>query len=295
MYPEPGEAKANVTIPETIPNMESEEYMYPKEFIIKKHLFTLIGFTTLILAGITIPPEVTGKPITGNEKTVMVFAAASLLDVLTEIADSFEQNTGIRVKTNMASSGTLARQIAQGGTPDIYLSASRRWMQFIDSLGLIAEGLEKEIANNELVLITPGNSTLKTVTIDSSLDFLTILGNGRLSMGDPAHVPAGKYAKEALEYFARYDNLKKHLLPAKDVRSALMVVEMGEAPAGIVYRTDAMKSGKVKIIGTFPARSHKRIVYMAGVCSGKDEGKRFFAYLDSDAAQATWQRFGFIR
>jgi len=231
----------------------------------------------------------------GERSEIMVFSAASLTDVMKEIVNAFEKKHGTRVKMNMASSGTLARQISQGMVPDVYISASRRWMEFVDSLGYMKKGTVKEVVENKLVLIAPSVASAKTVVIDRSLDLIGMIGDGRLSMGDPAHVPAGKYAKEALTHFGWESVLEKHVLPAKDVRSALMVMEMGEAPLGIVYRTDALKSRKVRVVGTFPPEAHEPIVYMAGVCSDNDLAGLFMLFLVSDASLEIWHGFGFIR
>lgn len=225
--------------------------------------------------------------------TIMIYAAASLTDVLAEVVDSFQANHKVEVKTNMASSGTLARQIEQGGEPDIFISASKRWSDYVDSLNYFLTSTVTEIAKNELVLIAPRNSTLEVLSIDSSLNFLALLGAERLSMGDPSHVPAGKYAKQSLEYYGWQAKLERKILPAKDVRSALMVVELGEAPLGIVYRTDAQKSGKVKILSTFPEASHKPIVYVGGLCKDNEWATLFFEYLHSAATIGIWEKYGF--
>lgn len=237
--------------------------------------------------------EVATNPDNPEEDQIMVFAAASLTDVLTELIDSFEVKYKVTVRVNMASSGTLARQIEQGGTPDVYISASKRWANYIDSLGLILPGFKVEIAQNELVIVAPSDSKLKINTIDSSLNFVSLLGNSRLSMGDPTHVPAGRYAKQSLEYYGWYSQLDNKILPAKDVRSALMVVEMKESPVGIVYRTDAKKSEKVRILNTFPEKSHKPIVYVAGVCNNSKEAKDFLAYINSNESIPIWEKYGF--
>lgn len=243
------------------------------------------------------PDRKTGKADIGNteetEQSIMVFAATSLTDVLSEIIDSFEVKYNVVVKTNIASSGTLARQIEQGANSDVYISASKKWADYVDSLGYILKGYKTEIAQNELVLITPKNSYLKLQPIDSSMDFAALLGKGRLSIGDPSHVPAGKYARQSLEYFGWYKQLENKILPAKEVRSALMIVELEEAPAGIVYRTDALKSDKVRILGLFPERSHNPIVYVAGVCKDNKPAKEFFTYLNSGEIKSIWIKYGF--
>ena len=235
-------------------------------------------------------PEAEAKSI---PQTLMVFAAASLTDVMTDMAAAFKKEKNIDIKLNLASSGTLARQMTQGELPDVFISASKKWADYVAEQGLTRKDFRKNVAVNDLVLIAPKDSALAPVDITRELDLVALTGSQRLSMGDPEHVPAGKYAKEALEYFGWYGGLKNKLLPAKDVRSALMVVELGEAPVGIVYRTDAQKSAKVKILGTFPDASHKPILYVATVCSPKAEAVAFFNFLESKDAQPIWEKYGF--
>jgi len=228
----------------------------------------------------------------GETSKLMVFAAVSLTDVLTALKDSFEAFYPVNVQLNLASSGTLARQIEQGGRADVYISASRKWASYIDRQGFIEKEYMREIARNELVLVAPSAMALKTGTIDSTLDLMTFLAGERLSMGDPAHVPAGRYARQALEYYG-WQGTTSRILPAKDVRSALMVVEMGEAPLGIVYRTDALKSKKVQILDTFPEKSHQPIVYMAGVCKLSAASIDFYAFLNAAENFPVWEKYGF--
>lgn len=249
----------------------------------------------ICLIGCFMQIAVGAEPRSGDRGEIMVFAAASLTDVVKDIADAFQKENGVKVKINPASSGTLARQITQGMLPDIYISASKKWMRFVDSLGYMKKGTIKEVAGNALVLIAPSDASVKPVVIDHSFDITVMLGDGRLSTGDPAHVPAGKYAKEALLHFGWEKVLEKRLLPAKDVRSALMVVEMGEVPLGIVYRTDALKSRKVTVVGTFPPEAHKPIAYMAGACSGNEMAGLFMQFLVADASVEIWRKFGFTR
>ncbi len=269
--------------------------MKSKQFFSKLAAFTLV----LIWATACTPrnPKKSTAANTGPESqpTLMVFAAASLTDVLSEMIDSFEVNHKVKIQTNMASSGTLARQIEQGGEPDIYISASKKWADYVDSLGYLVEGSKQTIAQNELVLVAPLSSPLEVGAIDSTLDFVSLIGSQRLSMGDPAHVPAGKYAQQALEYFGWQEQLEGRTLPAKDVRSALMVVEMEEAPLGIVYRTDAQKSQKVKILHAFPEASHSPIVYTGGICRQSEESTALFNYLQSEATRAIWEKYGFVK
>jgi molybdate transport system substrate-binding protein len=228
-----------------------------------------------------------------DTKQITVFSAASLTDVLGEIIDSFEVKYPIKVQTNLASSGTLARQIEQGEKPDVYISASKKWADYVESLGVVVAPYKTSIAKNELVLIAPKDSEQEPIAIDSATNFIDLLKDNRLSIGDPAHVPAGKYAKQSLEYYEWFAKLDGKLLPAKDVRSALMVVEMGEAPVGIVYLTDAMKSEKVKVIGTFNEASHKPIVYFSSIVTENDESKDFYNFLTSEEMKPVWSKYGF--
>ncbi|MBN1117380.1 MAG: molybdate ABC transporter substrate-binding protein [Bacteroidales bacterium] len=233
------------------------------------------------------------KNDTSEQEPVLIYAAASLTDVITEIVDSFQVKYKLNIKVNFASSGTLAMQIQQGGSPDIFISASKKWADYVDSMGYILPGQKTEVANNVLVLIAPKTSKQNILKIDSTLKLLPLLDDGRLSVGDPAHVPAGKYAKQALEYYDWYKDLESKLLPAKDVRSALMVVELQETPLGIVFKTDALKSEKVKVLAYFPEFSHTPIIYLAGVCSEKEEAREFMNFLKSDETIALWKKYGF--
>jgi len=236
-----------------------------------------------------------GKSTEANHQSnsIMVYAASSLTDVISELIQVYESSHKVKVKTNMASSGTLARQIEQGGNADIFISANKSWADYVNRLGVVISGVNVEIARNELVLIAPLDSSLDSVLINSNTDWNALIGDGRLSMGDPIHVPAGMYAKQSLEYYETYDQLKRKILPSKDVRSALMMVEMGESPLGIVYRTDAMKSTKVKVVSVFPEDSHQPIVYLAGVCSNNVSVKEFYSFLNSEEAKAIWYKYGF--
>ncbi|WP_430931751.1 molybdate ABC transporter substrate-binding protein [Saccharicrinis sp. 156] len=236
-------------------------------------------------------PKVSGTE--AGKDVLMIFAGASLTDVLTEIIDSFEINNDVRVQTNFASSGTLARQIQQVGAPDVYISASKKWADYVDSLGMVQPDYKTVVASNQLVFIAPLKSNLKIAAIESSFDIVQALGSGRLSIGDPSHVPAGKYAEQALTHYGWYHQVKKQSIPAKDVRSALMFVELGEAPLGIVYKTDALKSKKVKILGTFPETSHEPILFIASVCKNNPRAKDFYAFLNSAVSKQVWNKHGF--
>ncbi len=248
--------------------------------------FPFLLFLFLLILSCSYPPE--GTTSDTKQKELIVFAAASLGNVLEEIKQSFEQKNTIQVRMNLASSGTLARQISQGAPAGIFISANITWLEYLNRLQAW-----DTLAYNRLVLIAPQDYPVPEIDDITSQSLLNILQEGRLSLGDPAHAPAGIYAQEALEYSKSFAPLQDKLLPAKDVRSALMLVELGEAPLGIVYRTDAQASKQVKIVYTFPSNTHQAIAYGAGLVQDSPLNRQFLAYLSSPEAQAIWRSHGF--
>lgn len=220
-----------------------------------------------------------------EKQNLYVFAAASLSDVIAEVADSFVVGKNVAVKLNLAASGTLARQIEQGAESDVFLSANKSWMDY-----LVEKNLSKDagvFVSNDLVLIaSPGDST------DIS-DVVSLLKSTdkKVAIGDPGYVPAGKYAQQVFDYYQL--DLSSKLLPTNDVRSALMMVEMGEAGYGIVYKTDAVQSGKVHVVYTFPEESHKPVDYYRVLTSDKALAKEFYDYLYSPKAKAILGKYQF--
>ena len=231
-----------------------------------------------------------------NENEVVVFCAASLTDIISEITVEFENENHVKVKLNVASSGTLARQIENGANPSIFISANKKWLDYLNSLELIIPETEKRIAGNSMVLIAPIKSPLDSVAFSSDIN-LPDLFEGRLSIGDPNHVPAGSYAVQILCKLGCEKELEPRFLPAKDVRSALIVVELGEVDAGIVYKTDALKSKKVKIITEFPDSLHEPVYYyMSEIKGNKTEfSDNLYNFISSDTALPIWKKYGFTR
>jgi molybdate transport system substrate-binding protein len=225
---------------------------------------------------------------------ITVFAAASLTNALQDIDSSFDKKTGNATRESFASSSTLARQIEAGAPAQIFISADTKWMSYLAQKGLVAA--QKIVLGNELALIAPVASPLAPRAIDSAMDWLRLLGtDGRLALGDPDHVPAGIYAKEALQHLGAWNSLQPRLALAEDVRGALALVERGEAPLGIVYVTDARVSDKVKVVGIFPAASHSPIVYPAAIVKGADSAgvQAYFRFLSSLQAREVFARYGF--
>ncbi len=220
-----------------------------------------------------------------------IFVAASLAPVLQELTTIFEQQQGVQLVINAASSGTLARQIQQGAPADLFISANEKWVRVLSNEGMISKHTRLPVMN-QLVLITTPNSPLDSISLLPGLDFSRLLANSKLAIGDPNHVPAGQYARQAIDYLG-WNLAPDQTLLTKDARATLVTVELGETGLGIVYRTDAEKSGKVKIIGTFPARTHQPINYFAGICSENRLSTNFINFLHTPEAFAVWKNHGF--
>ncbi|MDG1572313.1 molybdate ABC transporter substrate-binding protein [Robiginitalea sp. M366] len=230
---------------------------------------------------------------TPRAQPLHIYAASSLAEVMEALSDAFASGRDLDIRLNLASSGTLARQIRAGAPADIYLSANPRWSRYLDSLGLLRPPGLVEVAGNSLVLIAPQDSPVTLAGDPGTWAWRELLQGKRLSMGDPAHVPAGQYGQQALERLGFPQPMEKHLLPAADVRAALMVVELGEAPLGLVYATDARHSAKVRVLATLADSLHAPIRYTAGRCTDTGMAQDYMAFLQSPEAQTIWKAFGF--
>lgn len=226
---------------------------------------------------------------------ITVFAAASLTNALQDIAEQYQQGKNVQVVSSFASSSTLARQIEQGAPADLFISADQQWMDYaIDKEQMVADS-RYTLLGNDLVLIAARDAKLDKVAITAQTDWARLLDGGRLAVGDPDHVPAGIYAKQALQSLKAWPRLEPTLARANNVRSAMALVERQEAPLGIVYGSDAVASVKVKVIGVFPAESHKPVEYPMAIVKGHDSPSvsAFYTYLKSPQAAAIFQRYGF--
>lgn len=238
---------------------------------------------TLLLAGVT----------PAANAAVTAFAAASLRDAFSAVSQAFERDTGIRVRTSYAASGTLARQIERGAPAEVFISANSHWMDYLDEHDAIAAGSRYDLLRNRLVLIAPADSDVR-LPIARDFPLADALGKRRLAMGHPAHVPAGEYGKQALQALGVWRSVKAKVARAANVRAALALVVRGGAPLGIVYRTDAMAADGVRIVDTFPADSHRPIVYPAARVPRDDaDADRLLAYLRSKRALQLFGEYGF--
>lgn len=221
----------------------------------------------------------------------IVFAAASTKDVMNTIIANYAKSHGGHIVPSYGSSGDLAKQIENGAPASIFISADVKWMDYVAKAKLIDADSRRNLLGNELVLIAPVDSTTPT-----SLDNLAAaLNGGKLAMGDPDSVPAGRYGKAALDGMKQWAALEPSVVRAKDVRAAMAFVERGEAAAGIVYATDALVSQKVRIAATFPEAGHPPIVYPIALIAGHDDAaaRGFFAYLTGPDAREVFLSAGF--
>lgn len=259
-----------------------------------KRILPVFMLMMVVLTGMGLDVAV-GKGIAA-ETEVVVFAAASTTNAITEIGDLYASRKPGHITTSFASSSTLAKQIAGGAPADIYLSANKKWMDFLGEKNAIVKTSRFDLLGNRIVLIAPLQSSMHAIDVNKELNLAALLGNqGRLSMGDPDHVPAGMYGKKALETLDLWRQVKDRLAPMKDVRAALVLVERAEAPLGQVYATDAAVSKKVRVVGTFPVASHPPIIYpVAAVAGGKTEAAAaFLNFLKTDDAKAVFVKYGF--
>lgn len=227
---------------------------------------------------------------------LLVFAAASTTDAVSQAGRAFSKKTGIKVTNSFAASSTLAKQVAHGAPAEVYISANQKWMDYLAKHDLIVAASRVNVLRNSLVLIAPTDSPLKSQKMARGLDLRGTLGQGRLALGDPAHVPAGIYAKQALTTLGLWESVQNQIAASPTVRAALALVERGETPLGAVYATDAKISPKVKVVGVFPADSHTPISYPAAIVTGRDSprARAYMEFLSSPQAKAIFQKHGFL-
>jgi molybdate transport system substrate-binding protein len=242
----------------------------------------------VLLAGCHSAPEV---------KAPIVLAAASMQGSLDDVADAWAKQGHPRPVISYAASSALARQVESGAPADVFLSADEKWMDAVQKDGKVAPGTRGDLLGNALVLIAPKGSKA-AVDFAKPESLAAALGaNGKLSMADPAAVPAGIYGKAALSNLRLWSKLQGRVASAENVRAALALVESGEAPLGVVYATDAKASDKVRIVATFPDSSHEPITYPVAVIAGAPsaDARGFRTFLGSAEAQAIFARYGFTK
>jgi molybdate transport system substrate-binding protein len=227
---------------------------------------------------------------------VTVFAAASLSTAMEDIRAAYERETGRHIRLSTSASSTLARQIESGADAALFISADLEWVDYLDKRHLVVPSSRVLLLGNRLVLIAPYGGAAP-VPLTPGVDIARLLGDGRLATGDPAHVPSGRYAREALTSLGAWAGVEHRLVSTDSVRAALVLVERGEVPLGIVYETDARMSAKVRTVGVFPPASHRPIVYPMVIVAGHDgpEAREFYQFVQGETARAVFRSYGFTR
>jgi molybdate transport system substrate-binding protein len=223
---------------------------------------------------------------------IQVAAAASLTDALKEIAGQYAVTTGDKPVFNLGASSTLARQIEEGAPIDVFLSADEARMDALSKKNLISANTRKVLLNNSLVVVVSSDSALKIETPAA------LAGDAikRLALGEPQTVPAGIYAREFLTKVGLWEKVRLRVLPCDNVRAALAAVESGNAEVGIVYKTDAGISKKVRVAFEVPEAQSPVITYPGAVTAASrqpEAAKKFLDYLSGDKARTIFERFGF--
>lgn len=256
------------------------------------------SFTPLRLAVVLAALGTAGLAHAG---TLHVAAAASMTDAMNEaIATYTTEHNDVNIVPVYASSSTLARQIVNGSPAEVYISANQKWMDWLEDEGVNVQQ-RVDLLQNRLALVAPSDEAGDDFTPGESGKLESLLSDGeRLAVGDPDHVPAGIYAKQAFKALGEWDALGQRLARASDVRSALALVERGETPAGVVYQTDAKASDGVTTLGLFAPNTHDAIVYPAAIiqadnsdADANNEAAAFRAWLEGENATAIFADYGF--
>jgi len=233
-------------------------------------------------------------PAAAQEKSITVFAAASMKNALDDIDAAYTAKTGVKVIVSYGPSSGLAKQIEQGAPADAFISADTDWMDDAASKKTLNEPTRVNLLGSSIVLIAPKDSKIETVNIGPGFDLAKLAGDGKVATGDVKSVPVGKYAKAALEKLGSWQAAEPKFAMADNVRAALLLVARSEAALGIVYSTDARVEPGVKVVGTFPADSHPAIIYpVAATATAKPETAGYLDFLRSTAAKNIFEKYGF--
>ena len=225
---------------------------------------------------------------------INVFAAASMKNALDNADAAFTKETGKQVAASYAASSALAKQLEGGAPADVFISADLDWMDYVAKKNLIKPDTRTNLLGNAIVLVAAKDKATP-VEIKAGMDLAGLIGDGRLAMGQVDSVPAGKYGKAALEKLGLWSSVENKVAGAESVRAALLLVSRGEAPYGIVYKTDAAADPGVAVVGTFPEDSHPPIIYPVAITadSKNPDVAAYFDFLKSDKAAPFFEHEGF--
>ncbi|MTK11002.1 MAG: molybdate ABC transporter substrate-binding protein [Clostridiaceae bacterium] len=247
--------------------------------------------TVLSLISFTACGKTANETAKAPEKNITISAAASLKDALNELKPKYKQKNNVKLTLNFGSSGTLQKQIEQGASVDVFISAGAKQMDDLNTKNLIDKDTKKNLLKNKLVLIVSNDYKDKIKSIDDVLS-----NDVKISVGEPASVPAGQYAKDTLTSLKQWDKISPKIVYGKDVTQVATYVEKGEVAAGIVYNSDTIGLKNCSIVQIFDEKLHKPILYPEAVISSsknKDDAKKFLEYLSSEDAKATFKKYGF--
>lgn len=241
----------------------------------------------ILLATTSLAPALAAEKVT-------IFAAASLKNALDAVNGEWRRRTGKEATASYAASSALAKQIEQGAPADVFISADLAWMDYLAGEKLIRAETRSNLLGNRIVLVS-GRKDAADIEIGPGFDLAGLVGSERLAMGAVDSVPAGRYGKAALEKLGLWPSLAGKVAGAESVRAALLLVSRGEAPYGIVYRTDAAADAGVKVIGTFPEDSHPPIVYPIAITadSRNPDAGAYLDFVRSPKAAALFEAEGF--
>jgi len=252
----------------------------------------LLRALALVIAACWLVPAAQAGPSGTDARPIVVFAAASLKTALDDIAEAYRRETGKVVRVSYAGTSALARQVEQGAPADVFVSADRDWMDYLAQRGLVRN--PRLLLANRLVLVAPAASPVD-LKLGPGAPLVEALGDGRLAVANVDSVPAGRYAKVALDSLGLWPQVARRLVQSIDVRAALRLVARGEAPLGIVYATDAHAEPLVRVVDTFAEDTHPRILYLAAVVSESSnaDAAAFLDFLATAPARRVFEREGF--
>lgn len=253
-----------------------------------------LGRTAALAAAVLFIGGLAQAPARAQGGDVVVFAAASLKNALDAVNAQWTKEIGKKASISYAASSALAKQIEQGAPAQMFISADLDWMDYLAKKNLIKPDTRSNLLGNRIVLIAPKDKA-QPIEIKPGFDLAKMLGEGRLAMASVEAVPAGKYGKAALEKLEVWPSVSSKVAQAENVRAALLLVSRGEAPAGIVYQTDAAADPNVKIIGTFPENTHPPIIYPIALTDSANhpDAAAFLAYVKSGKAKPLFEAQGF--
>jgi len=225
-------------------------------------------------------------------ESINIFAATSTTKITNEICDSFALKDDVKIYKNFAATGTLSNQIVNGADCDIFLSADKKWIDFLKNNNLLVDTSINILAKNKLVIICPINNNLQ-IEFNKNFDILSTV-KSYIAIGDPEYVPVGNYAKQVLDTLDWYNKLNTKIIKAKDVASVLKYVELGECDWGIVYYTEAILSDKVKIVCQVPDSLHKPVeIYIALLKNASEKSLDLYKYFTNEKAKNILIKNGF--